>query len=101
MISHLEANDLFDLYSLLLSPRQQEVLSLYFQEDFSLSEIRENLGISKAAVYDALQKGVSAMEQYEEQLHLLAYRKIINDYIADYPEARALEEKLEAIGASE
>ncbi|UNT94218.1 sigma factor-like helix-turn-helix DNA-binding protein [Allobaculum sp. Allo2] len=57
MISHLEANDLFDLYSLLLSPRQQEVLSLYFQEDFSLSEIRENLGISKAAVYDALQKG--------------------------------------------
>lgn len=57
MISHLEANDLFDLYSLLLSPRQQEVLSLYFREDFSLSEIRENLGISKAAVYDALQKG--------------------------------------------
>ncbi len=101
MISHLEANDLFDLYSLLLSPRQQEVLSLYFQEDFSLSEIRENLGISKAAVYDALQKGVSAMEQYEEKLHLLAYRKIINDYIADHPEARALEEKLEAIGASE
>ncbi|WP_256460807.1 hypothetical protein [Allobaculum sp. Allo2] len=41
------------------------------------------------------------MEQYEEKLHLLAYRKIINDYIADHPEARVLEEKLEAIGASD
>ncbi len=94
MISHIEANELFDLYGELLSQRQQEILSLYFQEDFSLSEIRENLGISKAAVYDALSKGIQAMEQYENKLHLRARERILNAWFADHPECGELEEAL-------
>ena len=50
MISHIQANLLLDQYEAFLSPRQQEVLELYFQEDLSLKEIQENLDISKAAV---------------------------------------------------
>lgn len=39
--------------------------------DLSLAEISDQLGISRNGVYDALKKGVSILEKYEEKLHLL------------------------------
>ncbi|MBF0578590.1 DNA-binding protein [Erysipelotrichaceae bacterium RD49] len=86
MISHLEANELLDLYEPLLTKRQQEVLELYFQEDLSLAEIQENLKVSKAAVYDALKKGVAAMENFEQILHLHTKSKVLAGFLADHPE---------------
>ncbi len=86
MISHLEANALYDLYGELLSARQREVLELYFQEDLSLKEIQENLEISKAAVYDALKKGIAAMEHFEEILHLMARTKKLQEFLEDHPQ---------------
>lgn len=46
MISKLDANDLFDVYGDLLTKRQREILSLYYEEDFSYTEISEELEIS-------------------------------------------------------
>lgn len=86
MISHLAANELLDLYGSMLSKRQQEILKLYFQEDLSLSEIQDELGISRAAVYDALNKGIKSMEQYETQLQLLEKKKILRAFVASHPE---------------
>ena len=43
MISKLDANDLFDVYGDLLTKRQREILSLYYEEDFSYTEISEEL----------------------------------------------------------
>ncbi len=45
MISKLDANDLFDVYGDLLTKRQREILSLYYEEDFSYTEISEELEI--------------------------------------------------------
>ncbi len=86
MISHLEANEFLDLYEPLLTKRQQEVLELYFQEDLSLAEIQENLAVSKAAVYDALKKGVAAMENFEAILHLRAKSKVLARFLEHHPE---------------
>ena len=36
-------NELYDIYGSLLTKRQQEILQLYFQEDFSYAEISEEL----------------------------------------------------------
>ncbi len=94
MISHLEGNALFDLYGSLLTSRQQEILELYFQEDLSLEEIRENLQVSKAAVYDGLKKGVASMEKLESHLHLLEKQKRIRALMSKYPE---LENELSAL----
>ncbi len=94
MISHLEGNALFDLYGSLLSSRQQEILELYFQEDLSLEEIRENLEVSKAAVYDGLKKGVAAMEKFESHLRLLERQKKIQRLIEAHPE---LKEELQTL----
>lgn len=88
MISHVEANELMDLYAPLLSARQQEILSLYFQEDFSLSEIQENLQISRAAVHDALSKGIKAMQHYESILHVLQKKKQLEQLAKLHPKLK-------------
>ena len=41
---------LYDFYGQLLSKRQQEVMALYHEENYSLSEIAEEFGISRQAV---------------------------------------------------
>ena len=63
-------NELMSFYVSLLTERQQEILKNYYYEDLSLSEIAENLSISRNGVHDALNKSVKAMENYEEKLHL-------------------------------
>ena len=71
---HLSA--LFDLYGALLTEKQQKCLELHLFEDFSLSEIGEDLGISRQAVYDIIHRSEQAMEAYEAKLGLAArYQK--------------------------
>ena len=67
---------LFDLYGALLTEKQQKCLELHLFEDFSLSEIGEDLGISRQAVYDIIHRSEQAMEAYEAKLGLAArYQK--------------------------
>ena len=56
MISKLDANDLFDVYGDLLTKRQREILSLYYEEDFSYTEISEELEISRTAAMDSVHR---------------------------------------------
>ena len=53
---------LFDLYGALLTEKKRKVLSLYHEEDMSLSEIAEDSGISRAAVYDSLRSAEDALD---------------------------------------
>ena len=64
-------NLLMDCYLELLTEKQQEYLSLYYEEDLSLSEIAEDLDVSRNAVYDNLKRAVALLEDYESKLHLL------------------------------
>ncbi len=86
MVDHTQGNILFDLYGPLLTKRQQDVLEFYFQDDLSLGEIQENLSISKAAVYDALKKGVQAMEELESLLHLQTKLQVVQQFLQAHPE---------------
>ncbi len=62
---------LYDFYGQLLSKRQQEVMALYHEENFSLSEIAEEFGISRQAVHDTLKKAELALNEYEKKLGLV------------------------------
>ncbi len=68
----LYLSTLFDLYGALLTEKQQECLRMHLFEDFSLSEIGEELGISRQAVYDNIHRSEKAMESYEKKLGLAA-----------------------------
>ena len=72
MIDQMEKmNSLLDAYEPLLTDKQQEVLDLYYKEDFSLSEIAENLKISRAAVNDHIKRSTQILMEYEKKLKLV------------------------------
>ena len=66
-----EINMLYDFYGCLLTTKQQDIITLYYQEDLSLAEIGENLGISRAAVNDHLKRTIKIMQDYEKKLQLV------------------------------
>lgn len=79
-------NMLIDIYGDLLTDKQQQYLQMYYEEDLSLSEIAENLDVSRNAVYDQVRRAMKSLEVYEERLGLLE----------KYIQRRALIAKIEA-----
>lgn len=63
---------LFDFYGQLLSDRQFTAVELYYIYDLSLSEIGENLDISRQAVYDTLKRAETNLEEFESKLKLVS-----------------------------
>ncbi len=62
---------LYDLYGPLLTPKQQEAVRLYYEQDLSLAEIASECRVSRQAVYDLLRRAETALEKYEQKLRLL------------------------------
>ncbi len=62
---------LFDFYGALLTPRQREIISLYYMENFSLGEIGAELKISRQAVYDHLHRAEQVLQEYEGRMGLV------------------------------
>lgn len=63
---------LFDRYGALLTQHQQDVLDLSLRSDWSLAEIADHQGTSRAAVHDIVKRSTDALEEYERRLGLLA-----------------------------
>ena len=68
----IEVGQLFEVYKDLLTDKQKEIVSLYYEEDYSLGEISENLNVSRQGVYDTLKRAEKVMKDYEQKLHLLS-----------------------------
>ncbi|EOD00962.1 YlxM family DNA-binding protein [Caldisalinibacter kiritimatiensis] len=67
----IEIGMLFDFYGKLLSNKQHNVVEFYYMHDLSLSEIAEQLDISRQGVYDILKRAENRLYMYEEQLGLV------------------------------
>ena len=52
---------LFDAYGGLLTDKQQQALDLTYNEDYSLGEIAELLGISRQAVFENVRRAVGTL----------------------------------------
>jgi predicted DNA-binding protein YlxM (UPF0122 family) len=63
---------LLDAYRAVLTERQQEALRLQLEEDWSVSELAQALGTSRAASHDLLRRGLRRMEELERQLGFCA-----------------------------
>ena len=90
-------NNLFQLYGKLLSDTQQEIILDYYEYNLSLSEIAENRNISRAAVDDALKKGVKKLEKYEEDLKFYQRNEDIKSLINKLKENNLTDEEKEII----
>lgn len=63
-------NQLLDFYGPLLTEKQQEVLRLHYELDWSLAEIAEHMNITRQAVHDTSKRAENALEDYEQRLGL-------------------------------
>lgn len=62
---------LFEFYKNMLTPRQLECVDLHYNEDLSLSEISEHLGITRQGVRDNIMRAEKTMYDTEERLGLV------------------------------
>ena len=68
-MNKLEFMRLWDVYSGLLTPTQQEMTNAYFNLDLTVSEIAEQKGVSRQAVSECLSQSKKQLEGYESTLH--------------------------------
>ena len=79
---------LFDAYGALLSKGQQSVMSNYLDDDLTISEIAENLKISRQAVMDSVNKAEKKLKSLEDVLQFVKKIDALNE------ENACLKEKL-------
>lgn len=84
--------ELLDAYRPLLTDKQADIMSLYYEEDLSLSEIKEHYGITRQAVLDNIKRAEKQLERFEAGLGLV---KLIAKHQRAAAEIRKLLEKVE------
>lgn len=68
----LEMCMLYDFYGDLLTEKQKELFDLYYNDDLSLAEISEHMGITRQGVRDGIMRAEHALRATEEKLGLVA-----------------------------
>ena len=67
----IELITLFDYYSGLLTDKQRGALKLYLIEDLGITEIAQNLNITRQATYDLINVATASLRQTEGKLGLI------------------------------
>ncbi|MEQ8237513.1 MAG: YlxM family DNA-binding protein [Syntrophomonadaceae bacterium] len=65
-ISHVVL--LKDFYGPLLTQKQQDIMNLHYENDWSLSEIADHMHTSRQAVFDMVKRAQAQLEELEEKL---------------------------------
>ncbi len=83
---------LLDFYGETLTDKQRECYDLHYNEDLSLAEIAEQLGISRQGVWDNIRRAEASLESLEEKTGLIArftqYARALNTLQAELEEIR-------------
>ena len=88
--------DLYDIYSELLDDKKKVYFEYYYFDNLSLSEISENLDVSRNAVHKSLKEVKEKLNFYEEKLELYKKRKELESII-DVIDDKKIKQKLEDI----
>jgi len=85
---------LFDFYGDILTDKQRDVIDYYYNEDLSLAEISEHLGITRQGVRDSIKRAEAILLDMEERLGLAKRFRRIQQGLADISsEAQAIEDE--------
>ena len=81
MDSFLELSLLYEYYGSMLTETQQEICDLYYNQNLTLTEIAEDVGITKQGVSDALKKSEKLLYNYEKNLHIKEKNNRLGDLV--------------------
>jgi predicted DNA-binding protein YlxM (UPF0122 family) len=74
---------LLDAYGPVLTERQREALRLHLEEDWSVTELADSLGVSRAAAHDLIRRGLRRVEELESSLGLCGQLAAAEAKVAD------------------
>ena len=80
---NLEIGYLLDFYGDVLSERKRMVLDYYYNDDLSLAEIAEEIGISRQGVRELIKKAGEELMFYEEKLGLAKRFQVLEEQTQD------------------
>ena len=93
MEKNVQISMLCQIYGKLLTKKQYEFLDDYYNNDYSLSEIAENNGVTRQAVRDIIKKGEKKLFEYEEKLLIMKktqnQEKKIQDILSELTKIKA------------
>lgn len=72
MDKKLTVSLLLDFYGQVLSEKQFHIMDYYYNDDLSLREISEILGITRQGVHDTIKRSEAFLEELEQSLGLYA-----------------------------
>lgn len=70
MEKNIEVSLLFDFYGELLKPAGRQAIDLYYNEDLSLAEIADQVGITRQGVRDSIKRCEQQLFDFESKLGL-------------------------------
>ena len=83
-------NELYDIYSGLLTDKQREYFEDYYFNNLSFSEMSDNYGVSRNAIFKQVHIVLDKLKEYESILQLKSKKekilKLIDDYDLDIKE---------------
>ncbi|MCD8510831.1 MAG: putative DNA-binding protein [Bacillus sp. (in: Bacteria)] len=71
----IRMNYLYDFYQTLLTEKQNQYMTMYYLDDWSLGEIADHFQVSRQAVYDNIKRTEALLEEYESKLMLFSRYK--------------------------
>ena len=74
---------LYDIYGELLPASAADFIDMYYNDDLSLSEIAENVGISRQGVRAGIMHGIKILSEYENKLGLYEKYRENNDTVSE------------------
>ena len=77
---NLNIGYLLDFYGDLLSERKRSAIEMYYNEDLSLAEIAQEIGISRQGVHETIKKSEEDLLFYEEKLGLAKRFLMVEKY---------------------
>ena len=95
-MDRVELTNLFDIYESLLTDREKEIFKYYYYEDLSLSEIGENLNITRTGVFNTLKKVEEKLTQFEASLKLMNIKNTLKGLL-DESDIEIIKSKLKKI----
>lgn len=82
MSKDLSVGILMDFYGELLTDKQRDTLDLYYNRDYSLAEIAQDIDISRQGVRDFIKRGEKQLLEFEEKLGMVKKYDLISSKIS-------------------
>lgn len=89
----LETTLLFDTYGEMLTDKQRKYMNLRYNQDLSLGEIAQVMGVSRQAVFDNLTRTEALLRRMEEHIGCLRQDRVLREATAEILGALALLER--------